>query len=353
MVEAGLPMVSVIAPCHSEARFIENTLNSILQSDYPAEKIEVLVVDGMSTDGTREIVQKMAAKDSRIRLLDNPARIQAAAMNIGIKAAQGDYIARIDCHATYDSSYIRKCIELSERTGAANAGGYWNTLPGADTPVARAIAAATSNRFGVGKSVHRIGGSEQEQETDNVAFGMFKRELFEKIGLYDERLVRNEDSELNHRIRKAGGRIIISPEIEVGYYNRATYRGLWQQAFNNGLWNLYTVWLTGESAGLSLRHFVPMVFVLGLITFTIGAFFWWTVKWMLLCYILLYLSVACTFSIRCARQTKSSAILILWSFVVSHVSYGLGSIWAIITIPFKFPDRHKKFVGKPSAERKA
>lgn len=351
MVEAGLPMVSVIAPCRSEARFIENTLNSILQSDYPAEKIEVLVVDGMSTDGTREIVQKMASQDSRIRLLDNPARIQAAAMNIGIKAAQGDYIARIDCHATYDSSYIRKCIELAERTGAANAGGYWITLPGDDTPVAKAIAAATSNRFGVGKSVHRIGGT--EQETDNVAFGMFKRELFEKTGLYDERLVRNEDPELNHRIRKAGGRVIISPEIKVGYYNRATYRRLWQQAFNNGLWNLYTIWLTGGMGGLAPRHFVPMVFALGLITFTIGAFSWWPVKWMLLCYILLYLSIAYTFSIRSARQTRTSAILILWTFVVSHVAYGLGSIWAIITIPLKFPDRHKKSTGTPSAERKA
>jgi glycosyltransferase involved in cell wall biosynthesis len=346
MTEDSLPVVTVIAPCRNEARFIEKALNSILQGDYPADRMELLVVDGMSTDGTREIVQRMAVRNNRIKLLDNPGKIQAAAMNVGIKAARGEYIIRADAHSVYDPSYIRKCIEVTKRTGAANVGGYWTTLPGADTPVARAIAAATTSRFGVGRALHRIGGT--EQETDHAAFGTFRKDLFEKIGLYDERLVRNEDTEISHRIRKAGGRIVISPEIKISYYERAAYRKLWQMGFNNGLWNLYAVWLI-LGKGLSIRHFVPLFFVLGLITLTAGAFFWWPLKWILLGYVLLYLSVACLFSVRRTRQTKISAILVLWSFVILHLAYGLGSIWAIITIPFKFPGQHKKITGKPSA----
>jgi len=350
MVEIDLPMVSVIAPCRNEARFIEKVIRTILENDYPSDLLEVLVVDGMSTDGTRDIVKKLCEQDGRIRLLDNPQKIVPSAMNIGIKAARGEYIARIDCHSTYESSYLRKCISLARRTGADNAGGYWAILPGADTSVAKTIAVAAGTRFGVGNSVHRTGGT--EQETDTVAFGTFRKEIFEKIGLYDERLVRNQDMELNYRIRQAGGRIIISPEIKVGYYSRATYRGLWQQSFNSGLWNPYTVWLAA-GRGLSWRHFVPMFFVLGLITLTIGSFFWWPVKWMLLICTLLYISVATFFSAKHARQKKVSPILIFCSYMIMHIGYGLGSVWAIITIPFKFPDRHEKTVGKALTEQKA
>ncbi len=348
MVELDRPVVSIIAPCRNEARFIENTLNSVLRGDYPADRMELLVVDGMSRDGTREIVSEMAKQDSRIRLLDNPKKIVPSAMNIGIKAARGEYIARIDCHSTFASDYISKCIEVSRRTGAENVGGYWVTLPGADTDVARAIAAATSCGFGVGNAMFRLTGP--ERDVDTVPFGTYRKVLFDKIGLYNEGLVRNQDIELNSRIRKAGGRIIISPEIKLNYYNRATYRGLRQQSFNNGLWNPYTVWLVG--GGLYFRHFVPMFFVLGLITFAIGAFFWWPVKWLLLGYVLLYLSVAVVSSIKGTCRAKSNAILVLWAYIVLHVSYGLGSLWSIVTIPFKFPNRRRRTVGKPLAARK-
>jgi glycosyltransferase involved in cell wall biosynthesis len=348
MLESDLPMVSVIAPCRNEARFVENTLKSILQGNYPADRMELLVVDGMSTDGTREIVSEMAKQDSRIRLLDNPKKIVPSAMNIGIKAARGEYIARIDCHSTFASDYISKCIEVSRRTGAENVGGYGVTLPGADTDVASAIATATSNIFGVGDSKFRLTGP--EQEVDTVPFGAYRKALFERIGLYDERLSRNQDIELNSRIRKAGGRIIISPEIKLSYYNRGNYRGLWQQAFNNGLWNPYTIWFVG--GGLSLRHFVPMFFVLGLIAFLIGAFFGSPFKWVFLGYVLLYLSIGSVFAVQCARQARVSAFWVLVSFLVLHVAYGLGSLWGVMTIPFKFPRRYEKFVGKPLSDRK-
>ena len=211
MVEADLPMVSIIAPCRNEAAFIEKAIRTILENDYPSELIELLVVDGMSTDGTRDIVRKMVEQDERIKLLDNPKKIVPSAMNIGIESSRGDYILRIDCLTHFSSNYIRKCIDLAERTSAENFGGYWATLPGDDTPVAKAIAVATSTKFGVGNSVKRAVGPEREYYT--AAVGTFKKEIFEKVGFYDERLVRNQDIELNSRIRKAGGRIIASPEI--------------------------------------------------------------------------------------------------------------------------------------------
>ena len=183
-----------------------------------------------------------------------------------------------------------------------------------------------------------------EQEVDTVPFGTFRRNLFDKIGLYDERLVRNQDIELNWRIRKEGGRILISPEIKVNYYNRSTYGGLWQQSFNNGLWNPYTVWLTG--GGLSLRHFIPMFFVIGLFTLPLGAVFWPPVKWVLLSYILAYLCSAGFFSIKHTWRNKTLGILVLWSYIVLHISYGLGSLCGVITIPFKFPHRDKNIALK-------
>ena len=323
-------MVTIVAPCRNEAAYIEKTINSILESDYPSDMMELLVVDGMSTDGTREIVEAMARKDNCIKLIDNPNKIVPSAMNIGISQAHGDYIIRIDCHSTFAPDYISKCVDTSQRTGADNVGGYIETLPGADTAVAKAIAKATSSRFGVGNSAFRLSGP--EQQVDTVPFGTFRKELFEKIGSYDERLVRNQDIELNSRIRKTGGRIIISPEIKLSYYNRATYRQLWQQSFNNGKWNPYTFWLT--SGGLSVRHFVPMFFILGLITFATSVIFFAAAKWFLLGYILMYLSAATYCAVRSAGKINLSAFLILWSFITLHTAYGLGSLWSITTIPF-------------------
>lgn len=348
MTNSDLPTVSIVAPCRNEVGFIEKTLLSILNNDYPDDLYEILVVDGISNDGTREIVQRLALKYKNISLLDNPKKIVPTAMNIGIKAAKGEYIVRIDCHAKFSSNYISKCIEASQKTGADNVGGYWTTLPGADTFVAKAIASATSCGFGVGNSMFRLSGP--ECEVDTVPFGTYRKELFDRIGLYDERLVRNQDIELNSRIRKAGGKIIISPEIKLKYYNRATYKGIWQQSFNNGLWNPYTIWLV--SSGLCLRHFVPMFFVFSLITLAIGSLFFWPIGILLVIDVLIYSFVATVFAQRVAKQKKVSALKVLWAFFVLHIAYGIGSLWGVISIPFKFPSRKSSKIGNPLADRR-
>ena len=346
MVEANLQTVSLILPCYNEVDFIEKTVRSILENDYPAELVEILVVDGKSDDGTRGIVERLAAENPRVKLIENPRRITPVAINLGISRSQGDFIMVVSCHAEYAPSYIGKCLEVINRTKADHVGGYMTTLPEKDTQTGRAIAAATTSPFGVGNSIFRLGGS--EREVDTVPFGMYRREVFEKIGLYDERLVRNQDIELNTRLRKAGGRIIISHEIQLTYYNRSTFKGLWQQSFNNGLWNPYTVWLTG--GGLSLRHFIPMLFVSGLLALCSGAFLWSPVKWVLLIYILVYLYSAVFFSIKQGSRTKTSVFLLLCSYVVLHTAYGLGSLWGVVTIPFKFPHRGKNISSKEPAD---
>jgi len=323
----------------NEEDFVGKCLDCFLCQTSEHQNIEILCVDGMSTDGTREIVRQYADRDKRVRLIENPRKITPVAMNLGISQSRGDFIIVVSCHAEYASNYIDKCLEVIHRTQADHVGGYMTTLPEKNTRIGRAIATATSSAFGVGNSMFRLRGPEREVE------------VFEKIGLYDERLVRNQDIELNCRLIKAGGHIIISPEIQLTYYNRSTFRGLWQQSFNNGLWNPYTVWL--KAGGLSLRHFIPMFFVVGLLTLPLGAFFWPPVKWVLLSYISVYLSCAGFFSIKHTSHYKTSAILILFSYVVLHIAYGLGSLWGVITIPFKFPHRDKNISSKGSADSTA
>ena len=215
----------------NEELFVSRCLNSVLCQLKYIPDCEVFCVDGASTDRTRQIVEQYAERDRRIYLIDNPQKIVPTAMNKAIRIARGEYIFRLDCHAEYAPDYFRNCLEVIRRTGADNVGGYWTTLPSKETRCGRAIAAATSNRFGVGGSVYRIGGG--EREVDTVPFGCYRRDVFDRLGFYDERLVRNQDIELNSRILKGGGKIIISPTIKINYYNQATYTGLGRQSFRN------------------------------------------------------------------------------------------------------------------------
>lgn len=322
-------LVSAIIPCRNEIRHIRRMLESVLSNDFPSDQLEIIVVDGMSTDGTREAVQEYSERFPHIRLLDNPRHIVPTAMNIGVRAAAGEYIMRLDCHALYAKDYIAKCVEVIRRTNADNVGGYMTTLPGQDTPTARAIAATTSCRFGIGNSIFRLSGL--ERQVDTVPFGMYRRDVFDRIGLYDERLVRNQDIELNSRLRRAGGRIIISPHIKLSYFNRATYVGLWQQAYNNGLWNPYTIWLVGR--GLSLRHFVPMFFVASLIVLGTAGLVYKTLWGLLAAELILYAAVAGYFAVSLAPAAKASPLRLLWAFATLHLAYGIGSLWGLITIP--------------------
>jgi len=330
-----MPFVSVIIPCHNEAGFIEKTIESVLGGDYPVDRMEILAVDGMSDDGTRDIVKRLAAKDARVRLFDNIDHIVPHALNIGIRNSRGDIILLVGGHGYYERDHISSCVEVLERTGAAYVGGYLETLPGADTLVAKSIALATSSPFGVGTKF-RTGGN-KEQEVDAAPFGAFRAEIIEKIGTYHPLLARNQDMEFCSRVRKAGFKIIISPKIKPMYYNRSTFKGLRRQAFANGAWNAYTLWIVG--GGLRPRHLVPAGFVVGLILLAVLGFsiggkaslpFWLCAG--------AYLFTGAIESSRIAIRNKNpvSVLLILLAFVQLHFWYGFGTLWGVLTAPFKF-----------------
>lgn len=249
------PMVSVIMPVRNEAGFIRRSLGAVLAQDYPHDRMEVLVVDGMSDDGTRQIVREMA--DGRtapsIRLLDNPARIVPTALNIGLRQARGAVIVRVDGHCEIAPDYVRKCVEALGETGADNVGGVWETI--AETPAARAIAVAQSSPFGIGNVAYRTR-RPTPGYVDTVPFGAYRREVFERIGGFDERLVRHQDYEFNVRLRQAGGKIYYTPAIQARYYARNSFRKLARQYWEYGFWKAF---VTLENPRvLALRHLAPI-----------------------------------------------------------------------------------------------
>ncbi|HUS46388.1 MAG TPA: glycosyltransferase family 2 protein [Phycisphaerae bacterium] len=320
---ANKPFVTVVMPVLNEADFIESCLASLLEQDYPPDRFEALVVDGRSTDDTREKVAAFSARHPQVRLIDNPKRIQAAAINLGVEQAKGEVIVRLDAHATYPRDYIRRCVEVLRRTGAANVGGMWETAPGADTRMARSIAILCTQRFGIGGARFRVGG--EAGPVDTVPFGAFRRDVFEKVGLLDERLARGEDNEFNARIRRHGMTVYFDPAIRSTYYARGTFGGFMKQLFGNGLYHILT--LKVNPRGCSLRHFVPLVFVCALLGLGVGGCFWTPAWWFGLGILALYAVADTAASLAAAwRHGWQYTAVLPWLFFCAHVCYGFGTL---------------------------
>ncbi len=225
-----LPLVSVVIPVLNEEAHIEECLASVQAQDYPAERIEIVVADGGSTDRTRAIVERIAVSDPRITLVDNPGRNQAAGLNRAIAASSGTIVARLDGHAAWPATHIRRCIDLLRKTGADNVGGTMLAI--GDGTVARVAAASTSSPFGIGGAHYRY--ADVEMQTDTVFLGCFRRAALERVGGFDEQAAPHEDYELNQRIRATGGRIIFSPTLPTTYWARDSWRGLARQFYRYG-----------------------------------------------------------------------------------------------------------------------
>lgn len=339
--------ITIVIPMRNERQFVRGCLDSILGQIAGRSDVEVLCVDGASTDGTREIAAEYAKNDSRFLVLDNPRKIVPTGMNIAVRHMRGEVLIRLDCHCEYAPDYVEKCVESLYRTGADIIGGIMETRPGVDSPTGRAIAAATSSRFGVGGSVFRTGG--QEQEVDALPFGCFRRDVFERFGMFDERLVRNQDVDLYGRVRKGGGKVMVSPSIRLTYFNRSTYSGLRQQSFTNGLWNLYSLYLS--RSGLSLRHFVPLGFVCSILLLAAAGFLWWPFWLALAAEIAVYFAVA-TAAAKQAAKGRAKIFRVLLAFVQLHVVYGLGSLWGMLTVLFKFGLRPAEATGEALEDRR-
>ena len=256
-------MLSVIMPIYNEEKYIAKCLDSILEQDYPKENMELLLCDGMSTDRTREIITEYQKNYPWIRLLDNPKRIAPSAMNVGIKASKGDVIIRLDAHVTYPDNYFSLLVKkLNELPDAENVGAICTTLPVNDTVVAQSIAAVLSSSFGMGNSHFRVG-ADKEMEVDTVPFGCFHRSTFDKVGLYDEELVRNQDDELNARIIKNGAKIYLIPELRCQYFARDTAKKVYKMFYQYGVFKPLVNKKLGSPA--TVRQFFPLCFVLGLL----------------------------------------------------------------------------------------
>lgn len=313
------PFVSVIIPVRNEGARLERCLNSVFAQDYPSNRMEVLVVDGMSTDGTREIVQAYAARHPNVRILANPGRIVPVGMNIGIRAATGVYIIRVDGHTVLPPNYVTLCVRYLEQTGADNVGGTMRAV--GDGYLAQAIAVATSSPFGVGNSPFHY--SNKAQWVDTVYLGAFRRETLERVGLYDESLVRNQDYELNYRIRKAGGRIFYSPEIFAYYYGRDSLAALWRQYHQYGLWKARVIARHPSSA--QPRHFAAPLFAAGLLGLGVLAPALPFAGSLLGLQLILYTLASVTFSTREGLRKGLRFLPVLpLVFLVLHLSWGLG-----------------------------
>ena len=316
-------IVSVVMPVYNEEKYIEKCINSLLLQDYPKENMEWIFVDGCSEDRTVELLKKYQSVHPRlIKILNNPNKIVPYAMNIGIAASFGKYIVRLDAHADYATNYISKCVYYLENTDAENVGGVAETK--SKGVMGNAIAKMLSSKFGVGNSQFRING--ESGYVDTVPFGAFKREVFSKYGGYDERLVRNQDNEMNFRIRKNGGKIYLSNDIHLSYYCRDSIRGISKMAIKNGMWNIITMKLCPGAMGL--RHFIPFLFVCSVLLLGILGLIH-PIFWMMLgAELLLYFSLDIFFSARQASDIKEFFIMLIL-FPIFHISYGIGSMIGI------------------------
>ena len=321
------PQVSVIIPTRNEAAFIDRCLESVFSADPVPGGMEVLVVDGMSSDGTRGMLDAWCQRKPNLRVLDNPLGIVPSAMNIGVRAAQGGWIIRLDAHSEYPKNYFTLCLKTSQRTGADNVGGAVLTLLHGQSLQRRLVHALTTHSFGVGNSAFRTGAP--DGWVDTVPFGCYRREVFDRIGLYDERLVRNQDYELNRRLLKMGGRIWFNSAIQVRYYNQSSLTGLFRQAFTTGEWNPW-MWFVAPYT-FAWRHAIPMVFVAALLFVALLLFILPNFAGILLGVILMpYLFFALGASLHQASRYGALFFLALPGlFFVYHLMYGLGGLWGV------------------------
>jgi succinoglycan biosynthesis protein ExoA len=258
-----LPFVSIIMPVRNEAAFIQQSLGAILAQDYPPGRVEVIIVDGMSDDGTRAFLQEVASKEERVVILDNPKQIMPSGMNLGIKRARGEVIFCVGGHAVIPPSYVTECVECLHKENADGVGGAMDS--DASGYVGEAIAAGMSSPFGIGASGFRTAGrSAAPVEVDTLPFWAFRRGVFERVGLFNEQMVRHQDYELNYRVRRSGGKLLLLPWLRVKYYVRSTLPRFWRQYWQYGIWK--GRFLRTYPASLHFRHLVPPLFVLSLLT---------------------------------------------------------------------------------------
>jgi glycosyltransferase involved in cell wall biosynthesis len=320
-----LPTVSVILPVRNEAAFIERSLGAVLAQDYPAELTEVIVADGMSDDGTLEAAGRLLARRANARVIANPERIVATGLNRATREARGEIIIRVDGHAEVAPDYVRRCVEHL-RQGADGVGGAVETI--GEGPMAQAIAAAMSSKFGVGDSAFRTERG-QTKLVDTVPFPAYTRALVDRAGPYDPELVRNQDDEYNYRLRKMGARLLLAADVRSRYYSRSSLRSLWRQYRQYGYWKVRV--LQKHPLQMRARQFVPPAFVAALIATAVAAAFspMGRVALGALAAVYAVANMSATLVVlRRERLIQPSVLPVV--FATLHVAYGVGFLHGLI-----------------------
>jgi glycosyltransferase involved in cell wall biosynthesis len=338
MTKSILPFISILIPVRNEAEYLTRTIERIFNQDYPEELVEVFAIDGMSTDGTREIVKSVMIDHQNIRLLDNIQKIVPTGMNIAIPKTTGDIIIRVDGHCEIETDYISNCVKHILIDGADGVGGPMTTI--GETYLSQTIAIAMSSPFGVGNSAFRtITG--KTMVVDTVPFPAYTREIIQKVGLYDEELVRNQDDEYNYRIREVGGKLLLASDVRSYYYSRGSLGKLWKQYFQYGFYKIRV--LQKHLRQMRLRQFVPAAFVvtlLGTIILTLSLSWGWILFVALLCtYLLANFSSSL---ITAAKKGWKYFLPLPICFAILHFSYGSGFIIGLFRFWNRWGDKKGK-----------
>jgi GT2 family glycosyltransferase len=302
-----------------------------MANDYPADRLEIVLVDGMSEDSTREIIRRYMDRFPQIRMLDNAKKIIPAAMNLGIARARGDFIFKVDAHSVYPADYITNCIKYLLQFNADMTGGVWTIAARNSSVVAQSIAMALSHPFASGNAYVKIG-CKEPRWADAAAFGCWRRSTLASVGPFNEDLAGSSDMELNVRLRRAGGRILLVPQIRVTYYADADFHTLWSHSFSDGVWTTYV--LKFGSWASSWRHWVPFAFVAALLGTVLAVPFaslgWWGAAAVGGA----YLGVNAIASVQTAMKKKSLKHLPLLPlvFAARHVGHGLGAAYGFLMV---------------------
>jgi cellulose synthase/poly-beta-1,6-N-acetylglucosamine synthase-like glycosyltransferase len=329
--------VSVVIPCYNEERFILKALDQLTEQ-YDNSRYEIIVVDGMSTDKTRELVNqfKSSHSDLEVRLVDNPARNIPTALNLGVAAARGEIIARMDAHAVPSQGYVRRCVEVLEENGEAGVVGMpCHVLPGANTLMAQAIASGVSHPFGIGDAKYRLqAGAAPQEAVDTVAFACFRKSLWEDLGGFNESLLTNEDYDFNYRVRSSGRTVLLDRSGHCDYFARTTLGELATQYRRYGGWKARMVRL--HPGSIKLRHLVAPMFVSSLALLTILSFLWYPFALLLVLEVGFYLALAlvCAWQVK-SRTNASLAIVLIMPlvFLTIHLTWGMSFLLGLVRQP--------------------
>ncbi len=330
------PLVSVVIGCRNEEGFIRECLESIRGNGYPVDRLDVLVMDGKSTDRSSEILNTYAEQHSCLRVFSNPDRVTPVAFNIGVRESRGEFIMLMSAHASYEKGAIQRCVDLALSTGAENVGGVWKIHSRREGRIAEAIACVLSHPFGVGGASYRTETGGGPRWADTAAYGCYRKEVFRWIGLFNEKLIHSQDMEFNLRLKKAGGRTLLVPDVVIHYFSRSDFKSFMKHNFRNGVWVILPFALS-PIVPVSFRHLVPLGFVSVLCFLGASSLFSVLAGWLLAGIGGLYLVADFVASSSIAWREKN---LSLWPTLVClfpclHVTYGIGSVVGIWRLAFQ------------------